>query len=281
MSKSFSKDERLAPKLLLSSALVALSVGYAWMQHGVVNAQQAAVIAAMQAAAQQPAAPAPVPALTPRPSTVETSQPAAPDTALSAAAPAGNAAAAANAASAANAPSNLAPAPKSTTLAMAAPQPSAAPQQNMLLPAAPVAPPPPPGLTGMAAIQNYIPTEGVSPPLPTTTGTPNPGATPPIPAGAHLEDGEYVSDKIQFEWGDLRVRLVIATGKINAVQIMSYPDHRSTSLYLIQLADPILNSEVIKTQQAKVDIVSSATNSSYAYQDAVTSALAKATRTPQ
>ena len=140
---------------------------------------------------------------------------------------------------------------------------------------------PPPGLTGMAAIQAYIPTEGISPPLPTTTGIPGPGATPPIPAGAHLEDGEYTSDKMQFEWGDLRVRIVVASGKINAVQIMSYPDHRSTSLYLIQLADPILNNEVIKTQQAKVDIVSSATNSSYAYQDAVANALMKATRVPQ
>ena len=85
---------------------------------------------------------------------------------------------------------------------------------------------------------------------------------------------------MQFEWGDLRVRIVVSGGKMTAVQIMSYPDHRSTSLYLIQLADPILNSEVIKTQQAKVDIVSSATNSSYAYQDAIANALMKATRTP-
>ncbi len=263
MSSSFSKDERLVPKLLLSSALVALSIGYAWMQHGVVTAQQAAVIAAMQAA--QAAAPAPQAAAAAAPSQSSASQPAAPD------APAQ-----------ADAASNTA-APKSTTLAMAAPQASpsqGAPQQNVLLPAAPVTAPPP-GLTGMAAIQAYIPTEGVSPPLPTTTGIPGPGATPPIPAGAHLEDGEYVSDKMQFEWGDLRVRIVVASGKINAVQIMSYPDHRSTSLYLIQLADPILNNEVIKTQQAKVDIVSSATNSSYAYQDAVANALMKATRVPQ
>ena len=263
VSSSFSKDERLVPKLLLSSALVALSIGYAWMQHGVVTAQQAAVIAAMQAA--QAAAPAPQAAAAAAPSQSSASQPAAPD------APAQ-----------ADAASNTA-APKSTTLAMAAPQASpsqGAPQQNVLLPAAPVTAPPP-GLTGMAAIQAYIPTEGVSPPLPTTTGTPGPGATPPIPAGAHLEDGEYTSDKMQFEWGDLRVRIVVASGKINAVQIMSYPDHRSTSLYLIQLADPILNNEVIKTQQAKVDIVSSATNSSYAYQDAVANALMKATRVPQ
>jgi uncharacterized protein with FMN-binding domain len=265
VSKSFSKDERLVPKLLLSSALVALSVGYAWMQHGVVSQQQAAVLAAMQAAQTQTVTQAPITQAAPQTSA---SQPAAPD-------------APAQTATAPDATTNTT-APKPTTLAMAAPQSptTAAQPQNALLPAAPAAAPPPPGLTGMAAIQNYIPTEGVSPPLPLTTGTPNPGALPPIPAGAHLEDGEYTSDKISFEWGDMRVKIVVAGGKMTGVQIMSYPDHRSTSLYLIQLADPILNSEVIKTQQAKVDIVSSATNSSYAYQDAITSALMKATRTP-
>jgi uncharacterized protein with FMN-binding domain len=240
------------------------------MQHGVVSQQQAAVIAAMQAAQVQPQA------ITPAPTQQAAATPDAP----------------AQAAAPDSASPDPSAAPKatanSTTLAMAAPPtaaqsaaPQSAPQSNVLLPAAPVAAPPPPGLTGMAAIQSYIPTEGVSPPLPITMGTPNPGAVPPIPAGAHLEDGEYQSDKVQFEWGDLRVKIVVAGGKMTGVQILSYPDHRSTSLYLIQLADPILNSEVIKTQQAKVDIVSSATNSSYAYQDAVANALMKATRTPQ
>jgi uncharacterized protein with FMN-binding domain len=279
VSKSFSKDERLSGKLMLSAALVALSAGYAWMQHGVVTQQQAAVIAAMQAAQAQSVAQSVAQAPAAQTSAAQASAAQTPVAQTSPAqTPAPSAATQDASAPAAN--GSAAPATKSTTLAMAAPQTAAqaAPQQNALLPAAPVTPPPP--LTGMAAIQNYIPTEGVSPPLPTTTGTPNPGATPPIPAGAHLEDGEYVSDKVSFEWGDMRVRIVVASGKINAVQIMSYPDHRSTSLYLIQLADPILNSEVIKTQQAKVDIVSTATNSSYAYQDAITSALAKATRTP-
>jgi uncharacterized protein with FMN-binding domain len=271
LSSSFSKDERLAGKLMLSAALVALSAGYVWMQHGVVSQQQAAVIAAMQAAQVQPQAITPVP-------TQQTAA-ATPDAPAQAAAP-----------DSTSPDTSATPksATNSTALAMAAPPaaaqaaaPQAAPQSNVLLPAAPVAAPPPPGLTGMAAIQSYIPTEGVSPPLPITMGTPNPGAAPPIPAGAHLEDGEYQSDKVQFEWGDLRVKIVVAGGKMTGVQILSYPDHRSTSLYLIQLADPILNSEVIKTQQAKVDIVSSATNSSYAYQDAIANALLKATRTPQ
>ena len=137
---------------------------------------------------------------------------------------------------------------------------------------------PPMPLTGMAAIQAFLPTEGVSPPLPPVSGTPNPDANPPIPAGTRLVDGEYTSDRIQFEWGDLRSRIVVTNGKVTTVQIMSYPDHRSQSLYLIQLADPILTTEVIKTQQAKVNTVSTATNSSIAFQDSIANAMMKATR---
>jgi uncharacterized protein with FMN-binding domain len=270
MSSSFKNDERLAGKLMLSTALVAMSAGYVWWQVGAVTQQKAAALAAMQQAA---------PTQTQAPAQAEPpASGAAPQTAtLNAAAPVAPAESAPMADTASSAP-------KSTTLAMAASTApsasSAAPQtqaqQNILLPAASPPPPPPPGLTGMAAIRAYIPTEGISPPLPPTTGTPDPGALPPIPAGTHLQDGEFESDKVQFEWGDLRVKIFVASGKINGVQIMSYPDHRSQSLYLIQLADPILNTEVIKTQQAKVNVVSSATNSSYAYQDAVTNAISKA-----
>jgi uncharacterized protein with FMN-binding domain len=267
------KNENLAGKLMLSTALVVVSAGYVYWQGGAASQERAAAIAAMQT--QAPPAPAQPQAMTPAPNAApQAAAPGAPAQsapASSAAAPsAPNSAAPKSAASAVAAPQIPAPAPN------AAPQPG--PQQNVLLPADPPAPLPPMALTGMAAIRNFIPTEGVSPPLPPTIGTPDPGASPPIPAGNHLADGEYESDKVTFEWGDLRVKIMVTDGKITGVQIMTYPDHRSTSLYLIQLADPILNSEVIKTQQAKVNIVSSATASSFAYQDAVTNAIMKATR---
>jgi uncharacterized protein with FMN-binding domain len=123
-----------------------------------------------------------------------------------------------------------------------------------------------------------LPTEDVSPPLPLVTGTPPLGVTPTIPAGTHLEDGDYLSDRHRFEWGDLRVKIAIHGGQITGVQIVQYPDHRSQSLYLSQMAGPLLASEVIKAQKAQVDAVSSATDTSYAFQDAVANAIMKATR---
>ncbi len=123
-----------------------------------------------------------------------------------------------------------------------------------------------------------LPTEEASPPLRLVTGTPPAGASPPIPAGTHLKDGDYLSDKRQFEWGDLRVKISIHGGQITGVQIVQYPDHRSQSLYLSQMAGPLLESEVIKAQQSQVDAVSSATDTSYAFQDAVANAIMKAAR---
>jgi uncharacterized protein with FMN-binding domain len=283
------EHESLTGKLLLSSALVAVTVGYGWWQHNEAGQQRAAAMTAMQ----MPAAPAQSPAQVPAPAQAQAMN-AAPQTASSTpdGSPSGgdaNAQSGSPGDSVANAPGNSGTAtpaaPKSTQLAMAAPSQNsapaaqaAAPGQTVLLPATPPPPMPPPTLTGMDAIRAFLPTEGISPPLPPVTGTPDPGAAPPIPAGTHLEDGDYESDKVTFEWGDLRARILVTGGKITTVQIMSYPDHRSQSLYLIQLADPILTTEVIRSQQAKVNTVSSATNSSIAFQDAIAGAIIKATR---
>jgi uncharacterized protein with FMN-binding domain len=136
--------------------------------------------------------------------------------------------------------------------------------------------PPPAALYAPA----YLPTDDVSPPIPLATGTPAPGVAPSIPAsaGTHLLDGDYVSDRHQLEWGDLRVKISVHGGQITGVQILQYPDHRSHSLDLSLMAGPTLESEVIKTQRAQVDAVSSATDTSYAFQDTIADVIVKAAR---
>ena len=94
----------------------------------------------------------------------------------------------------------------------------------------------------------------------------------------HLEDGDYVSSKHELNWGDVRVKISIHGGLITGMRVLEFPDHRSQSLYLSQMALPILESEVIKSQKPQVDVVSSATDTSYTFQDAVADAITKATR---
>ena len=115
-------------------------------------------------------------------------------------------------------------------------------------------------------------------PLPLVTGTPAPGAVASVPEGTRLHDGDYVSDTQQFEWGDLQVKILIDGGEITGAQLLQYPDHRAESLEISRMASPILNNELIQTQKFKVDIVSSATDTSYVYRDAVASAIMKAAR---
>jgi uncharacterized protein with FMN-binding domain len=265
MLSSSEKRESLAGKLLLSSALVAVSLAYGWWQNPspkmaavpipATPAPQTPVQAASGPAALLPAAKPDAGAPTPTPSAETASSQ--PDTAP----------AAPKAAMAMSAPSPSAPTSATTQAA-----PSAQQQETALLPAAP------PTLSQQAALQMYMPTDAPSPPLPPVTGTPAPGATAPIPSGTHLQDGDYFSDKQQYEWGDLMVKISVRGGQITGVQFVRYPDHRSQSLYLSQMASPTLASEVIKTQQSKVDAVSSATDTSYAYQDAIANAIVKATR---
>jgi uncharacterized protein with FMN-binding domain len=219
------ENKNLAGKLLLSSALVAVSVGYAWWHRHNGQGHNEAV---------------------PHRTVVEAPEPQPPVRATPSSA----------------APSMPVPS-ASKPVAVAAP-----PQHEMRLPA-------PVPISALASLRMYQPPP-VQTPLPLVTGTPSPGATVPVPAG--LEDGDYLSAIEQYEWGDLQVKISIHGGQITGVQMVQYPDHRAESLQISQMASPLLGSEVIKTQQAQVDIVSSATDTSYVFRHAIASAIKKASR---
>ena len=243
------KRESLAGKLLLSSALVVVSLAYGWWQTPVAQGTALAMApAAAPSKAVAPAAPA-----TPVEPVTQDAAPVVKDAPVEAAAP-----------------------PPEKFAAIAKPQsaaPAAAPpesQQNMDTPLSP--------LTKQQAMQMNLPTDGASPPFPLVTGAPESGAAAAVPAGMHLVDGDFVSDRHELSWGDLRVRISIHGGVIAGVQVLQFPDHRSQSLYLSQMALPTLESEVIKSQKSAVDVVSSATDTSYTFQDAIADAITKATR---
>lgn len=98
-----------------------------------------------------------------------------------------------------------------------------------------------------------------------------------MPPGSHLQDGEFISDPQTFEWGTLQLKLTIHDGAIVAADALQMPAHRQRSVELSEYSKPILLSEAIKSQKAAVNIVSSATLTSMAFQTAMASALAKAT----
>jgi uncharacterized protein with FMN-binding domain len=88
-------------------------------------------------------------------------------------------------------------------------------------------------------------------------------------------------------WGDLRVTLVVkkttttvgkrktVTRKITSVRVPVYPNHTDRSVFINQQAMPLLVQETLQAQFniSKIDVISGATDSSYAFGQSLQAAL--------
>jgi uncharacterized protein with FMN-binding domain len=91
-------------------------------------------------------------------------------------------------------------------------------------------------------------------------------------------------------WGNLQVTIVVrktttitgtkkkVTRRITAVSVPTYPDHTDRSVFINQNALPILKSETLRAQSARINMVSGATDTSYGYEQSLQAAILKAKR---
>ena len=117
-----------------------------------------------------------------------------------------------------------------------------------------------------------VPTTPVAAPTPTPTPTPAPA---PKPVGQYV-DGTYTGNPADAYYGNVQVQAIIQGGKITDVQFLQYPNTHSTSVYINSQAMPYLKQEAIQAQNANVNIVSGATDTSMAFQQSLASALSQA-----
>lgn len=126
----------------------------------------------------------------------------------------------------------------------------------------------------------------VIPPSPTSTEQNTlsvPSATTP-PQQTHMQgqmmgqykDGTYTGSVADAFYGNIQVQAVIGGGKITNVIFLQYPNDRGTSIEINSQAMPYLTQEAIAAQNANVDIVSGATDSSMAFQQSLAAALSQA-----
>jgi len=66
--------------------------------------------------------------------------------------------------------------------------------------------------------------------------------------------------------------------RITAISVPVYPNHTGRSLYISENAIPILRSEALQAQGARIDLVSGATYTSDAFASSLQSAILKAKR---
>lgn len=91
--------------------------------------------------------------------------------------------------------------------------------------------------------------------------------------GGGYKNGEYIGDVADAYYGNVEVKVIIAGGKITGVQFLKYPSDRRTSIEINSQAMPYLRQEAIQAQNANVDIVTGATQTSRAYRLSLRSAL--------
>ena len=90
------------------------------------------------------------------------------------------------------------------------------------------------------------------------------------------KDGTFTGSVADAFYGNIQVSAVIQNGKLANVSILQYPNDRERSLAINSQALPILQSEAVTAQSASVDMVSGATDTSYAFIQSLTSALSQA-----
>ncbi|HET7059876.1 MAG TPA: FMN-binding protein [Candidatus Saccharimonadales bacterium] len=90
------------------------------------------------------------------------------------------------------------------------------------------------------------------------------------------KDGEYTGSVADAFYGNIQVQTTIQGGKIVGVDFLQYPNDQPNSVAINKQAMPFLQQEAIKVQNAHVDSVSGATDTSQAFVESLSAALNKA-----
>jgi uncharacterized protein with FMN-binding domain len=101
-------------------------------------------------------------------------------------------------------------------------------------------------------------------------------ATNPPATGGATGGTPVTGPTVETLFGPVQVEIALSGGKILDVQALQLPSDRSRSARISQYSAPILRSEAIQAQSARVDIVSGATYTSRAYAQSLASALKQA-----
>lgn len=114
----------------------------------------------------------------------------------------------------------------------------------------------------------------------TTTAAPSASAsaapTTTAPAKTTASNGSFTGSSVDTRFGSVQVQVVVASGKITDVKALHLTDNGGRSVQISNYAAPILRSEVLSSQSARVSSVGGATYTSDAYLTSLQSALDQA-----
>lgn len=105
----------------------------------------------------------------------------------------------------------------------------------------------------------------------TDTSSSTAATTAPVASGP--ADGTYDGSVVNTRFGTVQVQAVIAGGKITDVVALKLTDADSRSRMISQQVSPMVRSEVLTAQSAKVNNISGGTYTTQAYLQSLQSAL--------
>lgn len=115
--------------------------------------------------------------------------------------------------------------------------------------------------------------------LPNTANTTSSSSqTKPTSSGksGQYKNGVYTGSAADAYYGTIQVKTTITNGQLSDVEFLQYPNDQQESIEVNDAAMPILKQEAIQAQNANVDIVSGATQTSQAFKESLASALSQA-----
>lgn len=130
-----------------------------------------------------------------------------------------------------------------------------------------------------ATVPPVTPEPSVKPTTPVVTPTPTPPKPVPSPVPAptgRYKDGSYTGSLADAYYGYIQVRAVISGGNLTDVVFLQYPNDRGTSVEINRQAMPMLTRQALSAQSANVHGVSGASDTSIAFKESLSSALAQA-----
>jgi len=104
------------------------------------------------------------------------------------------------------------------------------------------------------------------------------GAGPPPTTGPGSASGvhTYTGGESQNPYGPVQVRITVSGSKLTDVVALELPSDRARSQRISAVAEPILRTEALQGQSARIDVVSGATFTSESYAQSLQSALDQA-----
>ena len=113
-------------------------------------------------------------------------------------------------------------------------------------------------------------------PTPSVAAAPAAPTAPAAPAAPAAPGGTFTGNSVSTQYGSVQVQVVVANGKITDVKALHLTDDGGRSVQISNSAAPILRSEVLSSQSARVSTVGGATYTSDAYLTSLQSALDQA-----